>query len=73
MTSQAGRALMMAGAVIFAAGLLLYFAPRLPFRIGRLPGDIVIRGKNTTFYFPLATCLVLSLLFSLISWLLKKR
>lgn len=73
MTSQAGRALMMVGAVIFAAGLLLYFAPRLPFRIGRLPGDFVIRGKHTTFYFPLATCLVLSLLFSLISWLLKKR
>lgn len=64
---------MMVGAAIFAAGLLLYFAPRLPFRIGRLPGDFVIRGKNTTFYFPLATCLVLSLLFSLLSWLLKKR
>ncbi len=73
MTSQAGRALMVVGALLFAAGLLLYFAPRLPFRIGRLPGDIVIRGKNTTFYFPLATCLLLSLLFSLVTWLLKKR
>lgn len=73
MTSQAGRALMVVGALLFAAGLLLYFAPRLPFRIGRLPGDIVIRGKNTTFYFPLATCLLLRLLFSLVTWLLKKR
>ena len=73
MTSHAGRALMVVGALLFAAGLLLYFAPRLPFRIGRLPGDIVIRGKNTTFYFPLATCLLLSLLFSLVTWLLKKR
>lgn len=73
MTSHAGRALMVVGALLFAAGLLLYFAPRLPLRIGRLPGDIVIRGKNTTFYFPLATCLLLSLLFSLVTWLLKKR
>jgi hypothetical protein len=73
MTNQMGKSLMWIGALLFGAGLLLFFAPRLPFRIGRLPGDIVIRGKNTTFYFPLATCLVLSLLFSLISWLLKKR
>lgn len=73
MPSQMGKSLMWIGALLFGAGLLLFFAPRLPFRIGRLPGDIVIRGKNTTFYFPLATCLVLSLLFSLISWLLKKR
>lgn len=73
MTSQMGKSLMWIGALLFGAGLLLFFAPRLPFRIGRLPGDIVIRGKNTTFYFPLATCLLLSLLFSLVSWLLKKR
>ena len=73
MPHQVGKALMWAGALLFAVGLLLYFTPRLPFRLGRLPGDIVIRGKNTTFYFPLATCLLLSLAFSLISWLLKKR
>lgn len=73
MPHQVGKALMWAGALLFGAGLLLYFAPRLPFRLGRLPGDIVWRGRNTTFYFPLATCLLLSLLFSLISWLLKKR
>lgn len=73
MAGHAGKALMWIGALLFAAGLLLYFAPRLPFRLGRLPGDIVLRGKHTTFYFPLATCLLLSLLFSLVSWLLKKR
>jgi len=64
---------MIVGAFLFAAGLLLYLFPRLSFKPGRLPGDIVIRGKNTTFYFPLVTCLVLSLLFSLLTWLMRKR
>ncbi len=64
---------MMAGAMLFAIGLLLYLSPRLPFRPGRLPGDIVIRGKNTTFYFPLVTCLLLSLLFSLVTWLMRRK
>jgi hypothetical protein len=40
--------------------------------LGRLPGDIVFRGKNTTFYFPIVTCLVLSVILSLILWLLNR-
>jgi hypothetical protein len=42
---------------------------KLPFRLGRLPGDIVHRGEHTTFYFPIVTCLVLSAAFSLLLWL----
>jgi hypothetical protein len=68
-----GRNLMILGAVVFAAGLLLTYGGRLPFRLGRLPGDIAIRGKHGAFYFPLMTCLVLSVLFSLAMWLFRKR
>lgn len=67
------RLLMILGVVVFAAGVALHFAARLPFRPGHLPGDIVLGGKHTTFYFPLMTCLLLSLLFSLVSWLLRRR
>lgn len=61
------------GAVLLAAGLLITFGPRLPFRPGRLPGDFVWRGKSTVFYFPLGTCLLLSILFSLLSLLFRRR
>lgn len=68
-----GKNLMILGAVVFLAGVLLSFGGRLPFRLGRLPGDIAIRGKHGAFYFPLMTCLILSVLFSLVMWLLRKR
>jgi DUF2905 family protein len=64
-----GRALLILGAVIAGAGALLYFGARLPFRLGRLPGDIVHRGEHTTFYFPIVSCLVISVVLSLILWL----
>ena len=67
-----GRLLTTIGLVLVVLGLLVTFAGRLPFRIGRLPGDIYYHGKNTSFYFPLATCLLLSLLFSAILWLLRR-
>jgi hypothetical protein len=67
-----GRLLITLGIVLIAAGLLVTFAGRLPLRLGRLPGDIYIRGRNSTFYFPLATCLLLSLLFSLVLWILRR-
>jgi len=68
-----GRTLIAIGAILVVVGLLLTLGARLPFRIGRLPGDIVIRGKNSVFYFPLATCLVLSLILSLVMWLAGRR
>ncbi|MBI5283155.1 MAG: DUF2905 domain-containing protein [Candidatus Solibacter usitatus] len=60
------RILMLAGAALLAAGLLLLLSARLPFRLGHLPGDIVIRGRNSTFYFPVVTCLLLSLALSVL-------
>lgn len=62
----------MAGLVLVAAGLLVTFAGRLPFKLGRLPGDIYIHGRNATFYFPLATCILLSLLFSVVLWIFRR-
>ena len=60
------------GVILVAVGILLTFAGRLPFRIGRLPGDIYVQGKNSSFYFPLATCLVLSLLLSVVFYYLGR-
>ncbi|MGE5570413.1 MAG: DUF2905 domain-containing protein [Rhodospirillales bacterium] len=68
-----GRMLIVAGVILIAAGLLFSLGARLPFRIGRLPGDILIRGKNSVFYFPLTTFLLLSVILSLILWLLGRR
>jgi len=68
-----GRTLIFMGALILLIGLLITFGGRLPFRIGRLPGDFVIRGKHSVFYFPLATSVLISLLLSLVMWLLGRR
>ncbi|MCP5118948.1 MAG: DUF2905 domain-containing protein [bacterium] len=68
-----GRVLIVAGLILACLGLLITLGDRLPFRIGRLPGDFMIRGKNTTFYFPLVTCLLLSVIGSLVLWLFTRR
>jgi hypothetical protein len=66
-----GRLLIILGLTLAATGLLLTFAGRIPF-IGKLPGDLRIERENFTFYFPLGTCLLLSLLLSLIFWLFRR-
>ena len=63
---------MIAGIVLVAAGLIVTVLGKLPIPLGRLPGDIRIQGKNSSFYFPLTTCLLLSAVFSLVMWLLKR-
>ena len=66
-----GRFLMIAGGVLFAVGLVLTFAGRLPW-LGRLPGDIVIERGPVTFYFPLATSIVISIALTLLFWLFRR-
>ena len=66
---EIGRALLVSGGVAVVAGAFLFFGGRLPLRLGRLPGDVVHRGEHTTLYFPIVTCLVLSVGLSLIFWL----
>ena len=68
-----GRMLIVVGLVIAALGLLITFGDRLPLRLGRLPGDIVYRGRNTTFYFPVVTCVLLSVVLSLVMWFVSRR
>ena len=67
-----GRALILIGLGLVVLGVLISFGDRLPVRLGRLPGDIVIRGKNSVFYFPLVTCLILSVLLTLVMWLVNR-
>ena len=69
---QIGKSLVVVGAVMLLVGALLMMGERLPFRIGRLPGDIEIRGKSGTFYFPLMTCLLVSVLLSLLNWVIAR-
>ena len=64
-SSDLGRLLVAAGVLLAAVGVVLILAGKVPF-LGRLPGDIVYRKGGTTFYFPLVTCLLLSLLLSLV-------
>jgi DUF2905 family protein len=68
---ELGRPLIFVGAVLLVVGLLLAFGPRIP-GLGRLPGDLVWRRGSTTVYFPVVTCLVLSLLLSLLFALFRK-
>jgi hypothetical protein len=68
-----GRPLIILGLILVAIGVLITVSGRLPFKIGRLPGDMVWRGKYTTFYFPLMTSVLLSLLLTLVMWLLRRR
>jgi hypothetical protein len=68
-----GRTLIILGAVLVLFGVLFTLGGRLPFRIGRLPGDIVYQGKNTTFFFPWVTCLLISVVLSIIFWLFGRR
>jgi len=66
-----GRALIITGLVLVAAGAIISLAPRIPW-LGRLPGDIYIRKGNFSFSFPLATCLLISALLSFILWLFRR-
>ena len=67
-----GRMLIVAGVILVAVGLVASYGGRLPIHLGRLPGDIRIEGKNSAFYFPLTTCLLLSAIISLVLWILRR-
>jgi hypothetical protein len=70
---QLGRLLILLGIILTAAGVLVLVVNRFHLPFGRLPGDIVYRGRQTTVYFPWVTCLILSLLATLILSLLSRR
>jgi Protein of unknown function (DUF2905) len=70
--SELGRVLIVLGGVLILAGIVLVLFGRLHLPLGRLPGDIVYRGKNTTFYFPLATSILLSVLLTLVLYVIGR-
>ena len=72
MVSEIGKMLVFLGVLIAAAGFILMLAGRTNLPIGRLPGDILYRGKHTTFYFPLATSILLSVVLSLVLYLIGR-
>jgi hypothetical protein len=65
-----GKYLIMFGAIILIAGVIIAFFPKLNF-FGKLPGDIAVRRENFTFYFPIVTSIVISVLFTLIFWVIN--
>ena len=67
-----GKLLIVLGVLLVIAGVLVVFAGRAHLPVGRLPGDIVYRGRNTTVYFPIVTCIVLSIVLSLVLWLIGR-
>ena len=67
-----GKTLVFVGAFVVLLGLLLMLAGRMNLPLGRLPGDIVYRGKNSVFYFPLATSLLVSIVLSLVLYLIGR-
>jgi hypothetical protein len=66
------KLLILLGAALLLAGIILLVLGRLHLPLGRLPGDILYRGKNTIFYFPLATSILLSILLTLILYVIGK-
>lgn len=69
---QLGRFLVIAGILLIVAGVLVIASSRFSFLgLGRLPGDIIYKGKHGTFYFPVVTCLVVSGLLTLVLWIIS--
>ena len=68
-----GKFLILMGLLLLAMGLFVTYGPKLPFPLGRLPGDVLIRKGHFTFSFPIATCLIISLLLTLLLNLFSHR
>jgi hypothetical protein len=68
-----GRLLIGAGILLVVIGVVVVLGESLGIRLGRLPGDIRIEGRRGGFYFPIVTCLILSVVLSLIGWLFNRR
>jgi len=69
---QLGKGVVIAGVALIVIGMLLMAGARLGFlHFGRLPGDIAYKGKNVSFYFPIVTCLVLSVIVTFVMWLVS--
>lgn len=68
---ELGKLLLIFGVVIIGVGALLFFGAKLPFRLGRLPGDISYQGRSGSFYFPIVTCILVSAALTLFFWVVS--
>lgn len=66
---ELGKVLLLIGALLVGVGIFFLVGARLPLRIGRLPGDIYYQGKHGSFYFPIATCILLSVVLTVLFWI----
>jgi len=66
-----GKLLILLGALIIVIGLLLLVGEKIPW-IGKLPGDIIIRKEKFSFYFPITTCIIISIILSFLFWIIRK-
>jgi Protein of unknown function (DUF2905) len=69
---ELGKALIVVGAMLVVAGIVVMLLGRAHFPLGRLPGDFLYRGKNTTVYFPLATSIVVSVVLSIVLYVVSQ-
>jgi len=69
---ELGRSLLFFGVFIALVGAFFYSGGKLPFRLGRLPGDIIYRSERATFYFPIMSSILLSLALTLLFWLVGR-
>jgi len=69
---QLGKLLIVIGGIIAVLGVILLFSGKVPW-FGRLPGDFYFRGKHVSFYFPLATSLLISIILTIILWLIGRK
>ncbi|GIT97862.1 DUF2905 domain-containing protein [Sulfurovum sp. TSL1] len=70
--SDIGKSLIFMGMVIIIVGMVLLFSDRLPFNLGKLPGDISIKKENFSFYFPITTSILISIIVSLLFYLFNR-
>jgi hypothetical protein len=68
---ELGKMLLVIGVVLVAIGVLLVSGMKMPFRLGHLPGDIAYQGRHGSFYFPIVTCIVVSVGLTLIFWIIN--
>jgi hypothetical protein len=68
---ELGKMLLVIGVILAAIGALLVSGIKMPFRLGHLPGDIAYQGRHGSFYFPIVTCIVVSVGLTLIFWIIN--
>ena len=69
---EIGKSMIFIGFIIIVIGIVLTFSDKLPFSLGKLPGDIIYKKENSTFYFPITTSIIISIILSLLFTLFGK-